>query len=291
MKLHEMREVLATRQIQLTRSLGQNFLHDANQLRRILTLAGVGPADRVLEIGPGLGPLTELLLAAGAHVLAVEKDARLVQVLRERLAVPGPAGDPSASSPSPRIEIIHQDALAWLRRERRDWRGWKMVSNLPYSVASPLLVDLADAERGPDLMVATLQLEVVHRLLAEAGSKDYGIISLLVQHSYEGVGSFKIPRTCFFPEPDVDSGCVALRRRVQAPPGLAERHVYDRVVKRAFSERRKKALKLLRFDWPGETLTCAWRDLELPEDIRAERITREQFLELARRLKHDHVSP
>jgi len=288
MKLHEMRELLAARRIQLTRSLGQSFLHDGNQLRRIVALAELRPGDRVLEIGPGLGPLTDHLLAGGADVLAIEKDARLAEVLGERLAASHP--DSPDGALAPRLRLIHDDALAWLRREARDWRGWKMASNLPYSVASPLLVELADPERGPDLLVATLQLEVVQRLVAAPGSKDYGISSVLVQLGYEPAGSFKIPRTCFFPEPDVDSGCLCLRRRATVALTPPQHRVFGRVVKRAFSERRKKALKLLRFDWPSDVLAEAWPALNLPEDIRAERITREQFIELARRLAslHEH---
>jgi len=269
-----------------TRSLGQSFLHDGNQLRRIVALARLQPGDRVLEVGPGLGPLTDHLLASGAAVCAIGKrlPAGRSPARAAGRARPGGAHDATSS----RLQLIHDDALAWLRREARDWRGWKMVSNLPYSVASPLLVTLADPERGPDLIVATLQLEVVQRLAAAPGGKDYGILSVLVQLGYEPAGSFKIPHTCFFPEPDVDSGCLALRRRAAVALTPSEHRVFRRVVKRAFSERRKKALKLLRFDWPAAVLAEAWPALDLPEDIRAERITREQFIELAHRLApHD----
>lgn len=290
MKPSAMRALLAERGIQLTRSLGQNFLHDVHQLDRLVGLANVQPGDRVLEIGPGLGPLTERLLAAGASVLAIEKDARLVAVLRERFAgtPPGPSLEPtadrSAPAPAPGLCLLPDDALAWLRREPRDWRGWKMVSNLPYSVASPLLVDLTHPEQGPDVVVVTLQLEVTQRLLAAPGSKDYGILTLLVQLGYEPTGSFKISRSCFFPEPDVDSGALGLRRRATPELSPPEQRVFRRVVKRAFSERRKKAIKLLRFDWPGDVLAAAWADFGLAEDVRAERVGRAQFIELARRL-------
>ncbi|MBE7499688.1 MAG: ribosomal RNA small subunit methyltransferase A [Verrucomicrobiales bacterium] len=291
MKLSAMRQLLAERGIQLTRSLGQNFLHDAHQLDRLIALADIRPGDRVLEIGPGLGPLTEHLLAAGARVLAIEKDARLVSVLRERFpdaaTVPRDTGETSAppdNGSTSRLSLVEADALAWLRRENRDWRGWKLVANLPYSVASPLLVDLTQPETGPDQIVVTLQLEVIHRLTAAPGSKDYGILTLLVQLGYEPTGSFKISRSCFFPEPDVDSGGLALRRRPSPELSSSEARVFRRIVKRAFSERRKKALKLLRFDWPTEVVTGAWSDLELAEDLRAERVTRAQYIELARRL-------
>src|SRR5262249_40942706 len=140
------------RQVQLTKSLGQNFLHDHNQLTRIVEAAALGMQDQVLEVGPGLGPLTEKLLERGGKVLAIEKDVRLVEILRSRF--------PCLPQPGARLELLHEDALDFLSRSRRDWRGWKLVANLPYSIASPLLVELAQAEPGPDRIVATLQLEV-----------------------------------------------------------------------------------------------------------------------------------
>ena len=120
MKLSEMRELLARRGIQLTKSLGQNFLHDGNQLRRIVEAAELGPADKVLEIGPGLGPLTELLLEKAGAVLAIEKDARLVAVLRERFGLEfrlQPVGRTPAMPPkggTPNLQLLHDDALEFL---------------------------------------------------------------------------------------------------------------------------------------------------------------------------------
>src|SRR5579862_1832372 len=162
MKLSEMRELLATRGIQLTKSLGQNFLHDGNQLRRIIEAAELSKADKVLEIGPGLGPLTELLLEKAGEVLAIEKDARLVGFLRERF--PGGQRFVAASDSRvltkqcpPKLELLHADALEFLRIERRDWNHWKLVANLPYSVASPILVELTCGTHAPGKIVATLQ--------------------------------------------------------------------------------------------------------------------------------------
>jgi hypothetical protein len=170
-----MRSWLSKRNIQLTRSLGQNFLHDGNQLRRIVEAAQLKPADKVLEIGPGLGPLTELLAAQAGEVLAIEMDARLVEVLCERFHLatrPGefPAPEPVASAPGEEppaaagapdnLFLVHDDALAYLRREPRDWSDWKLVANLPYSVASPILVELAAGARAPEMFVAPLQLVV-----------------------------------------------------------------------------------------------------------------------------------
>ena len=285
-----MRELLAARGIQLTKSLGQNFLHDANQLRRIVKAAELSKNDQVLEIGPGLGPLTELLLQNAGEVLAIEKDARLVELLRVRFGSEfrlQPAGHSPAKPPeggTPNFQLLHADALKFLKREPRDWRDWILVANLPYSVASPILVELAQTPQRPERMVATLQLEVAQRLMAGAGDDDYGILSLLVQLDYEPREWFKIPASCFFPEPDVDSACVVLERR--AAPLLPEnqRETFVKIVKRAFSQRRKMMLKLLREDWPAEKLTPAFEELNISSQERAEKLSLEQFVALTGKL-------
>jgi 16S rRNA (adenine1518-N6/adenine1519-N6)-dimethyltransferase len=292
MKLNDMREVLGARGIQLTKSLGQNFLHDQNQLRRIADAAELSASDRVLEIGPGLGPLTEILLERAGHVFAIEKDDRLAGFLRERIK-------------NPKFELIEADALELLKsgnhdwsdskivsslrggpggppyRRRCDWSEWKVVSNLPYSVASPILVELACGARAPNKIVVTLQWEVARRLAAQPGGEDYGILTLLVQLDFEVRDTFKIPASCFFPEPDVDSACVVLDRRKQ--PVLPEelRGHFVRIVKRAFSQRRKMIFKLLKQDWPEEQLRAAFAQLNILPQERAEKLSLEQFARLA----------
>ena len=211
MTLNEMKQLLVAEDLRLTKSLGQNFLHDGNQLKRIVAAAELAPADKVLEIGPGLGPLTERLLEQAGEVFAIEKDARLVKILQRRFATETEKN----TGETPVLRLLHADALEYLQRETRDWSEWKLVSNLPYSVASPILVELAAAGRGPRRMVATLQIEVAKRLCAQAGSPDYGLLTLLVQLHYESRGWFKIPAGCFFPAPEVDSACVCLVRREQ----------------------------------------------------------------------------
>jgi 16S rRNA (adenine1518-N6/adenine1519-N6)-dimethyltransferase len=305
MTLSEMKQLLAAGDIQLTRSLGQNFLHDGNQLRRIADAAELTQADQVLEIGPGLGPLTELLLERAGTVLAIEKDARLVSVLRERFASQltgtpltpslSPSdgervaegrvrGEISAPDRSPALQLVHADALAFLKHEPRDWSDWKLVANLPYSVASPILVELAQMRGRPERMVVTLQLEVARRLMAGADDAYYGLLTLLVQLDYAPRDWFKIPAGCFFPAPDVDSACVVLVRRAQ--PLLADEHrgAFVKVVKRALSQRRKMMVKLLRADWPMERLQDAMASLNLSPQIRAEKLSLEQFVELTKRL-------
>jgi 16S rRNA (adenine1518-N6/adenine1519-N6)-dimethyltransferase len=302
-----MRELLATRGIQLTKSLGQNFLHDGNQLRRIVEAAELKKTDNVLEIGPGLGPLTELLLQNAGEVLAIEKDARLVEFLRERFNVAQASrlhdlGKNLNAGGTPALHLFHADALEFLKvgqasslsSENRsetgrmpvpqDWHDWKLVANLPYSVASPILVELAQSPQRPERMVATLQLEVARRLMAKAGDEDYGVLTLLVQLSYEPREWFKIPAGCFFPAPDVDSVCMVLIRRAQPLLPENQHAIFVKIVKRAFSQRRKIMLKLLREDWPAEKLEAAFAELKIPPQERAEELSLEKFVALTGKL-------
>ena len=272
MTLSEMKRLLTEGDITLTKSLGQNFLHDGNQLRRIVDAAELAAEDQVLEIGPGLGPLTELLLEKAKSVLAIEKDLRLVQLLRARFR--------SAE----KLVLRHEDALAHVKQQDHDWTEWKLVSNLPYSVASPILVELAQAVRPPKLMVSTLQLEVAQRLTAQAGGEDYGVLTLLIQLHFAGRGFFKIPASCFFPAPEVDSACVKLVRREAPLLSRLEVPVFIRLVKRGFSQRRKMMLKLLKEEWPLEGLEPAFEAAGLDGRIRAEAVTLEQFVKLSRSL-------
>jgi len=269
MNIGEMRRLLSQHNLQLTRSLGQNFLHDANQVRRIVAAAELESGDRVLEVGPGLGPLTELLVEGAGRVLAVEKDARLVAVLRDRF----PSDD--------RIELLEADALDWLRAESRDWSDWKCVSNLPYSVGSPILVELALNPRPPRRMVVTLQDEVIDRIAAKPDTEEYGVLTLLVGLRFRVASVFPIPRGCFFPAPDVESACAVLERRLDT--GLDERHVgtFVRMVKAGFQQRRKMLPKLLAAEWPREAVMAAMERAGVPVTARAETVSREQFLAMA----------
>ena len=272
MNLSEMRSVLDESGIQLTKSLGQNFLHDGNQLRRIVAAAELQPTDRVLEIGPGLGPLTEQLLEHAGEVFAVEKDMRLVALLQKRLGA------------QPKLRLLHGDGLEIVRADASDWAGWKLVANLPFSVASPILVELASNAHPPERMTATLQIEVARRLMAKGGADDYGLLSLLVQLRFEPKGMFKIPSGCFFPPPDVDSACITLVRREREMLPQSLRPTFVRIVKRAFSQRRKMMVKLLKQDWAVERLEAAISALQISPLIRAEAVTLEQFVRLTEML-------
>jgi 16S rRNA (adenine1518-N6/adenine1519-N6)-dimethyltransferase len=288
MTLSEMKGILARDGLQLTKSLGQNFLHDGNQVRRIVEAAELCASDKVLEIGPGLGPLTELLVEKAGAVLAIEKDARLVAHLKERFPL-GQALAPGFPPPpntavSPGLTLVHADALDYLKAQPQDWSEWKLVANLPYSVASPILVELARAPGAPRRLVATLQLEVAQRLVAQAGTPDYGLLSLLIQLRCQPGGWFKIPSSCFHPPPEVESACVTLQRRSERWLGVEEERVFDQAVKLGFSQRRKMMLKLLKARWPLPALEAAFDRLGLSRQVRAEAVSLESFVQLARLL-------
>jgi 16S rRNA (adenine1518-N6/adenine1519-N6)-dimethyltransferase len=278
MNLSEIKQILTEQNIQLTKSLGQNFLHDGNQLRRIVRAAELRERDKVLEIGPGLGPLTELLVQAAGQVLAIEKDARLVRILRERF-LPAHQADTKQKA---ELRLLQDDALKYLQRETCDWADWKLVSNLPYAVASPILVELACGQSRPQRMIATLQIEVAKRLMANPESTEYGVLTLLIQLDYEPVEWFKIPAGCFFPEPDVDSACVVLARRELPLLSANQRPTFAAIVKRSFSQRRKMMAKLLKTDWGASTLDQAFAGVPLAPQIRAEAVSLDQFVALTR---------
>jgi 16S rRNA (adenine1518-N6/adenine1519-N6)-dimethyltransferase len=277
MNLSEIRNLLREEDIMLTRSLGQTFMHDQNQLRKIVGLAKLTAADHVIEIGPGLGSLTGLLLQTAGHVTAIETDRRLVKLLDERFGERG------------NFTLQHADAMKIVRKSKFDWSKHKLVANLPYSIASPLLIDLAESPCRPRAMIVTLQLEVVQRMLAKPGTKEYGVLALLIGLHYATGESFVIPRGSFYPEPNVDSGCVELLRRETPllPPELCP--VFKKIVKRVFAERRKKMMKLLKRDWPEAAVVEAFDALGLDEKIRAERVTLGQFTELTQRLSRAEI--
>jgi 16S rRNA (adenine1518-N6/adenine1519-N6)-dimethyltransferase len=276
LKLSEIKQVLSEQDLKLSKSLGQNFLHDQNQIRRIVSAARLTCRDRVLEIGPGLGPLTELLVPEAGEVLAIEKDRRLFHFLEQKFA--GAAN----------LKLIHADALDYLKTHR-EWADWKLVANLPYSVASPILVELAEANGPPEQIVATLQLEVAERLNATTGDEHYGLLSLLMQLRYQPHGWLRIPASCFFPEPDVDSACVEMVRRSEPLLETRLHPLFTAIVKRSFSQRRKMMLKLLKNDWPQQWLAKAFKKLQLSEQIRAEKVGLEQFAQITAMLSAEKL--
>jgi 16S rRNA (adenine1518-N6/adenine1519-N6)-dimethyltransferase len=228
------RELLARLGHQPKRFLGQNFLVDGNIVRKSLELAGVQAGDAVVEVGPGLGTLTEALLETGAEVWAVEKDATLAAHVRTTLAPRYPAT----------LHLHEGDALehplAALPADRT--AGFKIVANLPYAISTPWM----DAVLGgplPARMVLMLQLEAAERYAAPPGSKTFGAISIFLQAAYDVAPGHRVSGACFHPRPDVDSCLLHLVRKA-AP------YVFDPAVKAliraCFQQRRKQLGALLR---------------------------------------------
>ncbi len=208
---------------------GQNFVTDPNTVRRIVALAGVGPDDVVIEVGPGIGSLTLGLLEAGARVIAVEIEPALAARLTRTVAARLPGAED-------RLDVIEADALRI--SELPDPAPTKVVANLPYNVSVPVLLHLAETFPSWTTALVMVQLEVADRLVAPPGSKTYGVPSakLAWWASAQRVGT--VPPTVFWPVPNVDSGLVALTRREPPVTTVTRKQVFA-VIDAAFNQRRK----------------------------------------------------
>ena len=248
------------------RDLGQHFLVDENILGVAGRLADLRPDDVVLEVGAGLGVLTAYLAERVRHVHAVELDRSLESHLRERLA-----GHEN-------VELILGDALT-LPLEALDPPAEKLVANLPYQIATPLVAESLDGLPTVELWCVMVQREVADRFFAEPGTKSYGAVSVLVQLTGARIGFHPVARTCFQPPPNVDSALVAFRRVRHWGPEFA--HLKE-VVQAAFAHRRKTLVNSFQLSGGsrGEAeAALTW--LGLKPNARAESLMPEQFLQLA----------
>ncbi|MCE2526698.1 MAG: 16S rRNA (adenine(1518)-N(6)/adenine(1519)-N(6))-dimethyltransferase RsmA [Actinomycetia bacterium] len=216
-------ELLARHGISPSRKLGQHFLTDPNLIAKMVKTAGVGPEDRVLEVGAGVGNLTVALARTGASVVAYEIDRRLAPVLAETV--------PSHH----RVAIRMEDATKVDWNEALDGKGWVMVSNLPYGVGTPLLLEMIQRVPAVVRYTVMLQREVVQRLLARPGSREYGIPSVIVGLYARIRRSFDVPPQVFFPRPEVFSSVVELRRTDPHP----DAELAVSLASAAFGKRRK----------------------------------------------------
>ena len=232
----EVTELLARYGLRPSRALGQNFVADPNTVRRIARLAEVGPGDRVLEVGPGLGSLTRALAETGAAVTAVEADRHLLAPLAETLA------------DTPGVAVVHADAMRVDWDDLLDGRpGWVLVANLPYNIATPLIADLLDRVPLIQRMLVMVQREVGERLVAHPGHAAYGAVSVKVAYWAEARVAGRVPAAVFQPRPNVESVLVDIRRRL-APAVDPERVPADRLfelVRAGFATRRKMLRRAL----------------------------------------------
>jgi 16S rRNA (adenine1518-N6/adenine1519-N6)-dimethyltransferase len=233
----EVKELLARLDLRPNKVLGQNFLIDGNILGIMVGAASLEPSDVVLEVGPGLGVLTEALAPAVRRVIAIEKDAKLCAYLRERLAG------------RPNVEIHHADILETDLAAILGSGVTKLISNLPYSVGSRVLVEVCMSAHLPAAMVVTVQREVADRLAAPPDTPDYGLLGILVQIPYEVRIVRNVSSGCFYPPPEVQSAIVLMTRRLAPRLRMEQPALFLSLVKFAFSRRRKQMKSLLP-DWP-----------------------------------------
>ena len=244
------------------RDLGQNFVADANTVRRIASLAGVGPGDRVLEIGAGLGSLTLALADTGAAVTALEVDAGIVAVLRDIVA------------DRANVTVVEVDAM------RADWESlldagerWTMVANLPYNVATPLVCDLLDGVPAIESMLIMVQREVAERLAAPPGSKQYGAVSVKVAYWAAARIVGHVPASVFVPRPNVESALVRIDRR--QPPAV-DREALFALVRTAFGQRRK----MLRRSLAGAVNPAVFAAAGVSPEARPEQLAIDEWVRL-----------
>jgi 16S rRNA (adenine1518-N6/adenine1519-N6)-dimethyltransferase len=260
-----LRALAARHDIRPDKALGQSFLADPNLARRIVSLGGVGADDRVLEIGAGLGSLTVALAATGAEIQAVEFDRGLIPALSEVL------------EPFPRVRVVQADVM------KKDWKKtlgagrWKMVSNLPYNVAVPLLMDMLEAGLPIDSYLVMVQREVGERLVAKPGTTAYGAVSVRTAYFASTKLLRRVVRTVFWPMPKVESVLVRLEPLLE-PPVTAPRETLFRLIDEGFAQRRKTMRNALRR--LGLSLASAeavLEDASVGPQARAEQLGLEDF--------------
>ncbi len=266
MKLSEITATLHEIRVSPVKKLGQNFLHDQNLARWIVKAAELTPDDYVVEIGPGLGALTSIILDTGARVLAIEKDTRLAAFLRERLA-------------HPRLEVLNEDALDFDVRPLFCERRVRLIGNLPYNISSPLLAKFVDYPSPISLWLFTLQREVAARLTASPGTREYAALTVRLQlhHRIEHLRS--IPPSVFIPQPEVASSLLRVVPRDPLELPACDDELLNELLHRGFAQRRKqlqKAIGDLVAEWPK----IAAR-LGIEPKARAENLSLEQWIGLA----------
>jgi 16S rRNA (adenine1518-N6/adenine1519-N6)-dimethyltransferase len=266
MTLTEIRHALADLQTSPTRSLGQNFLHDQNLARSIVALLDIQPADHIVEIGPGLGALTEFIQDQCARLTIIEKDSRLIPHLKKKFT-------------AETTRVVHADALDFDLRELWGFGPVKIIGNLPYYISTPLIEKYASALSPASTLVLTLQLELAQRLGAAPATRDYGAMTLCVGRRWDISIARRLPASVFHPAPKVDSAAIVMRRKPKKKIRPLDDSVFDSLVRRGFSERRKQLRNLLpefKSDW--EKISAA---LGVPPTVRAEQLTPEQWESLA----------
>lgn len=273
-------EVLQRHNFTFQKKYGQNFLVDPNVLERVMDAAGVSGEDCVLEIGPGIGTMTQLLAERAGKVVAVEIDRNLIPILEETL------------SPYSNVTVINEDILKLdveeAIRVRGEGRPVKVVANLPYYITTPIIMSLLEGGAPLESITVMVQKEVAERMQAVPGTKDYGALSLAVQYYSRPEVVANVPPNCFIPRPNVGSAVIRLTRYGTPPVQAADPGKLFTVIRASFNQRRKTLANSLG-NAPGlpasrERVAGILEEMGLPAMIRGEALTLEQFAELSDRL-------
>ena len=270
-------EIIQKYQFAFQKKFGQNFLIDTRVLDKIISAAGITGDDCVLEIGPGIGTMTQYLAEHAGKVVAVEIDTNLLPILDETL------------KGYSNVTVINSDILKLdmnqLVDEYNDGRPIKVVANLPYYITTPIIMGLFESNVPIDNITVMVQKEVADRMQVGPGSKDYGALSLAVQYYAKPYIVANVPPNCFIPRPNVGSAVIRLTRYKEPPVQVDEPGVMFRLIRASFNQRRKTLQNGLNnspeVPYTKEQIASAIESLGVPASVRGEALTLEQFASLA----------
>ena len=271
------KEIINKYSFAFQKKFGQNFLIDSNVLESIIRGAEITKDDFVLEIGPGIGTMTQYLCEAARQVVAVEIDKMLIPILEDTL------------SEYDNVEVINQDVLKVdiksLADEKNNGKPIKVVANLPYYITTPIIMGLFESGVPIDSSTIMVQKEVADRMQTGPGSKDYGALSLAVQYYATAKVILNVSATCFMPRPNVDSAVIKLTRHKEPTVNVADEKLMFKIIRASFNQRRKTLVNGLKnspeLSFSKEQIVKAIEKIGKPETIRGEALTLEEFAELA----------
>lgn len=269
-------EVIKKYEFCFQKKFGQNFLIDGHVLDKIIAGAGVTKDDMVLEIGPGIGTMTQYLAEAAGKVVAVEIDRNLLPILQETLA------------DYDNVKVIHADVLSLdlekLVQEENDGRPIKVVANLPYYITTPIIMALFEQHVPLANVTVMVQKEVAARMKSGPGSKDYGALSLAVQYYAEPYIVANVPCNCFMPRPNVDSAVIRLTRYEEPPVQVKDEKMLFKIIRASFNQRRKTLQNGLNnsseLNFTKDQIAAAIAAAGFSPSVRGEALTLEQFARL-----------
>ena len=273
-------EVLQKYNFSFQKKFGQNFLIDPHVLDKIIAAAEITKDDFVLEIGPGIGTLTQYLAEAAREVVAVEIDSPLIPILEDTL------------SAYDNVSVINEDVLKVdlrkLAEERNGGKPIKVVANLPYYITTPIIMSLFESHVPLKSLTVMVQKEVALRMQAGPGTKDYGALSLAVQYYASPYLAANVPPNCFMPRPNVGSAVIRLTRFEETPVQVKDEKLLFRLIRASFNQRRKTLQNGLvnsqELDFTKEQVAAAIATLGVSPSVRGEALTLEQFAALANAL-------